>query len=439
MSQRLPRPSPLSRLQRQAYHRTELPNGLRIVSAPRHESESLTIGIWIGVGGRYESSRLNGISHFLEHLLFKGTKTRSSRQIKESIEGVGGLFNAFTDEEFTCVWAKVQPKELESTVEVLTDMVLHPTLDSQEMGKERQVILEEIRMYRDLPMHSVQDLLNKLLWPHHPLGMILSGTEHSVSRIRRPDLVSFQRRFYTPRNIVVAACGRLSHRDLVEVVRRWWFNLPPGRPAVCRKARGQQHSPRFTVEVKETEQTHVSLGFHAFPRNHPHVQALNLLNVILGGNMSSRLFQEVREERGLAYEIGSHVKRYRDAGVFSVSAGVEHRHLFRSLQVILKELRRIAREPVGSKEFKQAVEFFVGQLLFSLEDTVEHMYWLGECEMLLHRVEPVERILDQVARVDRSDVAAVARRILALRRLNLAVIGPVKPKVKTKIERLLAM
>lgn len=426
-----------SRLQRQAYHRTELPNGLRIVSAPRQEAESVALGIWMGVGGRYESARVNGVSHFLEHLLFKGTKSRSSRAIKEAVEGRGGILNAFTDEEFTCVWAKVQPRDLEQTVEVLTDMVLHPAFEPKEIEKERQVVLEEIRMYRDLPMQFVHDLLNTLLWPNHPLGRDLAGTEASLKRIRRHDLRSFQRRFYTPRNVGIAASGRLTHRALVEAVERLWGKVPPGRRQAPARVRQQQRRFRFKVEVKETEQTHLSLGFHAFPRNHPQVQALNLLNVVLGGNMSSRLFQEVREERGLAYEIGSQVKRYRDTGLFSVSAGVEHRHLTRSLKVIVDELRRIRRESVSTKEFEQAVQFFTGQLLFSVEDTVEHMFWVGECEMLLNRVEPVEWILDQVDRVHPRDLTRVARAILRPLKTNLAVIGPVPKPIQRRIPRIL--
>jgi len=421
----------------QAYHRTVLRNGLRIVSAPRREAESVAIGIWMGVGARYESNRVNGISHLLEHLLFKGTLRRSCRKIKEAIEGSGGSLNAFTDEEFTSVVAKVQPKDLTQAVEVINDMVQHSRLTRREMEKERQVVLEEIRMYKDLPMHYVHDLLNALLWPNHPLGREIVGTPRSLQRIRRGDLVSFRRRYYAPCNIVVAACGRMTHRELVEAISRAWERLPPGRPASCRRATQRQRRSRLKVESKETEQTHFSLGFHAFPRNHPQVHALSLLNVVLGGNMSSRLFQRVREERGLAYEIGSQVKRFRDTGLFSVSAGVEHRHLRRCLEVVLAEIGRLRREAVTPKEFAQAVEYLTGQILFALEDTTEHMCWIGESEMLLGRVQPVEEILSQVAQVKRADLTRAARAILRPERQSLAVIGPVKPEVQSRITALL--
>ncbi len=422
---------------RQAYHRTVLANGLRVLSAPRWESESVAVGIWIGVGGRYESARLNGISHLLEHLLFKGTRHRSSRQIKSAIEGAGGSLNAFTDEEFTCLLAKVQPKNLESAVEVLTDMVLAPRLEPKEVEREREVVLEEIRMYRDLPMQYVHDLLNRLLWPDHPLGREIAGTERSLRGIRARDLGSFQRRHYAPRNICIAACGRLTHRQLVEGVRRGWERVRPGARAGCRRAMQRQRRPRLKVEVKETEQTHFSLGFHAFPRDHPQVHGLSLLNVLLGGNMSSRLFQEIREERGLAYEIGSQIKRYRDTGLFSVSAGVEHRHLERCLRLVLKELRGVRREVVPAPEFDRTVEYLTGQVLFALEDTVEQMCWIGECEMLLGRVEPVETILEQIGRVRRRDLQGVARTILRPEQMSLAVIGPLKPRAQSRIAHLL--
>ena len=422
---------------KQAYHRTQLENGLRIVSAPRWGSESVAIGAWVGVGARYEPNRISGAAHFLEHLIFKGTKHRSSRQIKEAIEGAGGSLNAFTDEEFTSVVAKVQAKDLDSAVEVLSDMVLNPELDSKEMEKERQVVLEEIRMVRDLPMHFVHDMLNSLLWPGHPLGRDIAGTPASLGRIRRTDLVRFQSRYYCPRNVVIAACGRLSHRDLVEAVTRSWGKVAPGRLARCRKPNNRQRRPRLKIENKETEQTHFSLGFHAFPRNHPDVQALSLLNVLLGGNMSSRLFQRVREEQGLAYEIGSQVKRFRDTGLFSISAGVEHKHLVRCLKTVLKELQRIRREPVSPREFGQAVEYLTGQVLFALEDTVEHMCWIGECEMLLGRVQPAEVILNQMSRVRRSDLTRAARTVLRSEALSLAVIGPVKKEARSQIAGLL--
>lgn len=417
--------------------KTVLPNRLRILSAPMAHMESAALGIWMAGGGRHEARRLCGISHFLEHLIFKGTQRRTARQIKEAIEGLGGSMNAFTDSEFTCLYAKVPVKHAASALDVLMDMALHPRLDPGDIERERQVILEEIKMYLDIPMQYVQDLLNTLLWPNQPLGMFLAGTVDSVRRIRRQDLTAYCRRFYTPANMVIAAAGPISHRLLVEQVHSVFDRVPPGVPQRFRRASQRQARPRLSCTVKETEQTHLSLGFHAFPRNHPDVHGLNLLHVILGGNMSSRLFHQVREVRGLAYEIGTQVKRYRDTGAFTIGAGVEHRKCVQALRVILEELTRIRRHPVRPDEFERAREFYAGQLLLTLEDTVDHMLWIGESEMVLGRVDPMAVILDDIQRVRPSDVLRVARQVLRPTHLSVAAIGPLKIREQAKVRALL--
>lgn len=419
------------------YPKTELSNRLRVISAPMPQMESVALGVWIAAGGRYESARLCGVSHFLEHLMFKGTLSRTARQIKEAIEGLGGAMNAFTDVEATCLYAKVPAKHAAVTLDVLLDMAFHARLSAGDIERERQVILEEIKMYLDAPMQYVQDLLGTVMWPRHPLGMFLAGTQQSVGRIRRLDIAAYCRRFYTPANVVVAAAGPVSHRLLVEQVAARVGRLAPGRPQRFRRAAGRQGRPRWDCTVKETEQTHAALGFHAFPRNHPHIHGLNLLHVILGGNMSSRLFHQVREVRGLAYEIGSQIRRYRDTGAFTVSAGVEHGKFIRALRVILDELRRVQRRPVGADEFDRAREFYTGQLLLMLEDTIDHMLWIGESELVLGRVSPLGQILDDVRRVTPADVTRVAREVLRPAHRNLAVIGPLKPAQQRQAQRLL--
>ena len=419
------------------YPKTTLPNHLRVISAPMPHMESVALGVWMAAGGRYESTRLNGISHFLEHLIFKGTASRSARRIKEAIEGLGGSMNAFTDVELTCLYAKVPVKHASVVLEVLLDMALHPRLSQGDIDRERQVILEEIKMYLDAPMQYVQDLLGALMWPRQPLGMFLAGTQESVKRIRRQDVVAYQRRFYTPANMVVAAAGPISHRLLVEQVSRIVERVPAGRPQRFRRASQRQARPRWECTVKDTEQTHASLGFHAFPRNHPHVHGLNLLHIILGGNMSSRLFHQVREVRGLASDIGSQVKRYRDTGAFTVSAGVEHRKLVDTLRVVLQELRRVRREPVGPAEFRRAQEFYTGQLLLTLEDTIDHMLWIGESDMVLGRVHPIGAIVEDIRRVTPADVRRVAHAVLRPQHLNVAVIGPIKPAAQRRAQAVL--
>lgn len=406
------------------YPKTTLANRLRVISVPMAQMESVAIGVWIAAGGRYEAPRVCGVSHFLEHLLFKGTQRRTARQIKEAIEGLGGSVNAFTDSEFTCAYARVPAPHAGKALNVLMDIVLHPRLSPADIARERQVILEEIKMYVDMPMQYVQDLLGTVMWPNHPLGMFLAGTPASVQRLTRRDMAAYQQRFYTPANLVVAAAGPISHRVLVEQVESFCGRLRPGTVQRFRRAPRFQSRPRVHCTAKEMEQTHLSLGFHAFPRNHPHVHGLNLLHVILGGNMSSRLFHQVRERRGLAYDVGTQVKRYRDTGAFTVLAGVEHRKFPSALRVIWQELTRIRRQPVTADEFDRAREYYIGQLRLMLEDTIDHMLWIGESEMVLGRVDPLEAILDDVRRVTPKDVARVAREVLQPSRVNLAMIGP---------------
>ena len=263
-----------------------------------------------------------------------------------------------------------------------------------------------------------------------------SRTPASVARIRRRDLAGYHQRFYQPANLVVAAAGPLSHRLLVEQVQAALGGAAPGRVQRFRRASHRQGRARVHCAVKETEQTQAVLGFSAFPRRHPQIHGLNLLHVLLGGNMSSRLFHEVREVRGLAYEIGTSIKRYRDAGAFTISAGVEHRKLLQALRVITQEVARIRRQPAAADEFARAQEFYAAQLSLMMEETVDQMLWLGESEMIFGHVDPLDLVLDDIRRVTPRDVLRVAREVLRPARLNLAVLGPLKPSVQAKVRAL---
>ena len=420
------------------YPKTVLSNTLRVISAAMPHMESVALGIWVAAGGRYEPPALCGISHFLEHLMFKGTTHRTARQIKEAIEGLGGSMNAFTDSEYTCVYAQVPATHATVVLDVLLDMVRSPRLAARDIERERQVILEEIKMYLDIPMQHVQDLLNALMWPNQPLGRVLAGTPASVARIRARELAAYHRRFYTPANLVVAAAGPISHRLLVEQVQAALGHVPPGRAQRFRRASHRQRRPRVHCAVKETEQSHAVLGFSAFPRHHPQIHGLNLLHVILGGNMSSRLFRELRETRGLAYDIGTSIKRYRDAGAFTISAGVEHRKLVQALRVITQELARIRRQPVSADECDRAKEFYAAQLALMTEETVDQMCWLGEGEMLFGHVDPLEHVIEDLRRVTPRDVQRVAGQVLHPARVNVAMIGPLKPSVEARVREVIA-
>ncbi len=415
-----------------------LPSGAQCVAAPMPQAQSVSIGIWARVGGRYETPAHAGASHFLEHLLFKGTKRRDYRQIKEAVEGIGGSMNGFTSEEFTCYLVKVPAKHASLGLDVLADMVQHPLLKRTDVDRERQVIIEEIRMYNDQPAQQVHDLFNELLWPRHPLGTSISGTPQTMARLHRTHVVRHQARYYRPSNLVVSIAGACDTEALWRQVRqalpgRATPEQPSYRPAVPIGGRG----PHAKFLEKQTEQTHLCLGMSSLPRFHPARYTLDLLNVVMGGNMSSRLFNEVREERGLAYEIGTHVRRFHDAGAFVVTAGTEPKNAARAVQVVVRELRRVRRSLISEQELARAKEYYAGQMLMGLEETMDHMLWIGEQVAARHQPIAQEEVLQAIDRVTRQDIRRIAQRVVRDRQLYLAVVGPLKGKHQEQIARLL--
>jgi len=403
-----------------------LSNGVTVVTKPMAQMESVSIGIWLRAGGRYEDTATNGISHLLEHLLFKGTTTRDMRAIKEAIEGRGGSFNGFTAEEFTCYLVKVLAKDAELGVDILSDMVLRPRLDETEIEKEKNVVIEEINMYKDIPAQHVHEILAEMMWPAHPLGMPLAGSAASVRSISRGTLARYKERYYNPRNMVIAGAGKLTRDDLVGLATKYLGAAEGADAPGFEKARIAQTAPACVLYTKETEQTHLAFGMHAPHRFHPDKHVASLLNVILGANMSSRLFHIVRDEMALCYEISSSMRRYEDCGAFAVSAGVDHGKLAKAIEVIVREMARTAKESVGSAELARAKEYYKGQLLFALEDTMSHMLWLGEKIASGEKDLLVRDIIARVERVTPDEIMRVAAEMFTDDRLNLAVISPAK-------------
>ncbi|MBM3248742.1 MAG: insulinase family protein [Candidatus Omnitrophica bacterium] len=418
------------------YKKTVLKNGLRVVTNDMPQRQTASLGIWIGVGGRYENSHNKGIAHFLEHLVFKGSKKYSNRQIKESLEGVGGNLNGFTSEEMTCYLVKIPATYLELALKVLSDMALNPLLKPQDVEKERAVIAEEIRMYRDLPAHLVQDELDKLMWPNHPLGLNIAGTEESVDKISRAQILDFQNYYYTPANIVVAACGNLKHEKLVSLSNGIFDGKAKEEDLGFKKVMLSQREPQISLFSKDTEQTHVSIGFHSLRRGDPDRHVLGLLNVILGANMSSRLFNEVREKRGLVYAISSFARRFYDAGAFTVHAGTDHKKFVEVIKVVLTELNKIRKSKPSISELKRAKEYYIGQLTMELEDTLDHMIWLGESTMALNRTYAYDQILDQIKKINLDDILRISNIIFKNQNMNLAVVGPGIEKSKKEIQKI---
>ncbi|MBI1991703.1 MAG: insulinase family protein [Candidatus Omnitrophica bacterium] len=407
------------------YRMATLSNGLGLVLRPMPQAQSVAVGVWVGAGGRYESSELAGVSHFLEHLLFKGTRRRSCEELKQAIEGVGGSLNGFTAEEFTCYMVKAPHRYTRRAIDVLADMVQRPRFSLDDVNKEREVILEEIRMYEDTPGQYVHDLLSQLLWPNHPLGMLLSGTIDTVRRMTRSDVARYWRRMYQPRNLLVACAGAMDPEGVSRYVRQA-FGTMRGAPArAFQRAPRPRRGPQVRVWNKQTEQTHLCAGTYAVPRTHPDRFALELLHVLLGANMSSRLFREVREKRGLVYEIGTQIKRFHDTGAFIIYAGCDTGKLTATVQTIFTELSRIRRAPIARAELKRAKDYYAGQLIMGLEDTMDHMLWMGEQAVTVGRVAKPDILLGHLANVTERDVQRVARHLFLTPKMHLVVGGPV--------------
>lgn len=415
------------------YEKSTLDNGLRLVTHKMANMSSAAVGIWIGVGGRYEDKVNKGIAHLIEHLCFKGTKKYSGNKIKETVEGLGGSLNAFTSEEFTCYLTKIIVKHLPLALDILSDMVLEPLFRLSDLEKEKTVILEEIKMYRDLPQAYVNELLDELIWPNHPLGMNLAGTLESVSKINHHQLLSFHHKFYHPSNIVICITGNIEHKEIFSAVAKIFAKVKQKPSLGFQRIKISPKKTSTKFFYKETEQSHLAIGYLGYHRSHPDKHAVSLLHIILGANMSSRLFDKLREKKGLAYEIGTQPRYLYDTGAFNIHAGVDNQKVIPAINAILEEVNKIAKFPVSAKEFSRAKEYYTGQLLMSLEDTFDHMLWVGEQEIALRKIKSAQEILSEINKVSIDDLLRVAGDIFSHHNLNLAMVGPLSSKDETRI------
>ncbi len=417
------------------YKKTKFSNGLTLVTNHMPHMESMSVGVWIRTGSRNENEKISGISHFLEHMLFKGTPSRSCRKLKEEIEGRGGSLNGFTSEEVSCFLAKVSFEHQDIALEVLSDMVLNASVDNEELERERGVIIEEIKMYQDLPNHYVHDILAEIMWPGNPLGFSIAGSVDSVNGILRKDIIEYRDARYVPENIVVVLCGKLDHGALESKLKKIFTGSAKGDIEPAKVFRSNQSSPRMKVLRKDTKQAHLCIGLHSFGKAHEDRFALGLTHIILGANMSSRLFENIREKKGLAYEIGTELKKYDETGAFVVHAGTEHKKTKEAIECILEELRIIKEKNVKAGELKRAKEFFKVQLLMALEDTLEHMLWLGDHETSLNKLPDRKEIIKKIEAVTPDDIKRVSLGIFNSSGLNAALIGEFGDKEQKEIEK----
>ncbi|MBV9391329.1 MAG: insulinase family protein [Verrucomicrobia bacterium] len=387
--------------------------------------KSVSVGIWVGIGGRHEPEELCGISHFIEHLLFKGTSKRTAREITEQVEGLGGYLNAFTTEDHTCFYARVGAQHLGTIADVLCDMYVNSRLEHVDIERERDVIREEILMYKDHPGQLSQELLTEAMWPKHALGRPLTGSPESISRIQRKHLLNFIDRNYNGLSTVVTVAGKCCHKEVVNHFRVKLQNLCRGQAASFQPWNGNSRDKRILVSTGETEQTHIALGYHAISRADERRHALKLLSVILGENMSSRLFQQLRERLAFCYSIHSGTLVLEDSGLVHICVGLEPGKLRSALKAIHRELERLRSRPPTKKELRQAQEYTVGQNELSLESTTNQVMWMGESLLAYDAVIDPEEVQRKFLKVTPEDIHGVSNLCFSPGRMGLAAVGPV--------------
>ena len=406
------------------YQRTVLDNGLPVLTSSMPHTRSVSMAIFIGAGSRYESDEIAGTSHFLEHMLFKGTKAwPTAREISEAVEGVGGIMNASTDREMTVFWCKVARPHFQRSLSVLVDMMLNPLLDPTELEKEREVVLEELRMVNDYPTNRVDLLIDETLWPDQPMGRDVGGSQESVSNITREQIVDYVRRQYTPRNAAVAVAGDVSHEEVVDLLREALRDWSPEEPMDWYPVQDGQEIPRIRVEQRKTDQAHLCIGLPGLPLTHPDRYVLGLMNVILGEGMSSRLFLELRENQSLAYDVHSSINLFRDCGSLIVYCGVEPQKSQRAVSAIMEQLNGL-RHDIPDSELEKARELSKGRMLLRMEDSRSVAMWMGAQETLTGGVRTVDEVVERLDEVSTEDIERVAGDIIREEKLNLAVVGP---------------
>jgi predicted Zn-dependent peptidase len=389
-----------------------LPNGLTLLTEAMPQVRSVAIGVWVKSGSRHENATQTGLSHFIEHMVFKGTKQRSAEAIASEVDSIGGHMDAFTAKEYAAFHLKVLDEHLPLAADILGDIVLNPLFDPAEMTKEKKVIFEEMRMVEDTPDDLVIELFTQAFWPDHPLGRPILGTRKSVSSFEREELSDFFRSVYQPANIVIAAAGHLEHAEVSKLVRRHFGALTPGRSA--RKVSPPQPRARIVTRSKrELEQVHLCLGTPAYHQAHHDRFGSYILNTVLGGSMSSRLFQNVREKRGLVYSISSGVASYSDAGSLTIYAGTSLDSVDEVVRLTIEEVRRLKGERLAQEELRRAKDHLKGSLMLSLENTGSRMNYIARQEIYFGRQFGLDETLSGVEAVSADDVRRIAQEIFS--------------------------
>jgi predicted Zn-dependent peptidase len=401
---------------------TTLSNGVRIITEAMPHVRSVAVGVWIGTGSRRETPERNGISHFIEHMLFKGTERRSAEDIARSVDSIGGNLDAFTAKELVCFNTKVLDQHLSLAFDVLADLVLHPLFREEDIEKEKGVILEEIKMEADSPDYLVHEIFSANFWKDHPLGKPILGTRETVKKFDRNAILEYYSAAYVPSGLIVTAAGNLTHDRLVALVREHFEDQRPG-PPMPPEVPPSTHARIALRSKKSLEQVHLCLGVPSYPLPHQERFACYVMNTLLGGGMSSRLFQNIRERQGLAYAVFSELNPYRDTGCLSIYAGTSLESARQVVESILKEFRQLKENPVGEEELRRAKDHLKGSLMLSLESTASRMSNLARQEMYFGRFFTLDELVESIESVTAADVQRIALTFFDAKQIALTVLG----------------
>ncbi len=419
------------------FNKFTLKNGIRVVTENIPYVKSVSIGIWIEAGSRYENKKNNGVSHFIEHMLFKGTQNRTAKDIAEEIDSIGGQLNAFTSKECTCFYAKILDNHLPIAIDVLSDMLFNSKFDYNDIEKEKSVVIEEINMYEDSPEELVHDLISKTIFDDHPLAFSILGNASVLKDLDREDILDYFKKYYTPNNMVISIAGNFKEKEVLNLLQEYFSNWKS--KSYCND---NYNTPlllqRVKSKIKPTEQLHLCLGMEGTSQGKNELYSLLVMNNIFGGSMSSRLFQRIREDRGLVYSIYSYPSSYKDIGIFTIYAGLNPKQITTVVQLIADEIKKIKKEGLKSEEIYKAKEQLKGNYILGLESTSSRMTFLGKSELLLGKTYSQKEIIEKINNVNMHSLKHIIDKVFNSHKLNIAYVGNIKNKedYESRIKRL---
>lgn len=413
------------------YKKTTLKNGLRIITIPMKNTKTVTVLVVVGAGSKYERKETKGLSHFLEHMFFKGTQKRpTTLKVAETLDKIGGAYNAFTGKEFTGFWAKVEKSHLDLALDWVSDIFLNSKLEAREIKREKGVIIEEINMYLDMPMKYIEDLFEKLLYGDQPAGWMLAGEKENILKLQRKHFIEYLKNHYSALNTIVCLAGNFNQREINEKIKKYFKKITKAPPQPKLKVIEIQVQPRILIHFKKTDQTHLCLGARGYNLSQPQMYVQELIAVILGGSMSSRLWISIRERKGLAYYVRTSSELYTDSGYLVTQAGIPHKNVNQVISLILREYKNIRQNKVPKVELKKAKDYLKGNLTLSLElSDAQASFYTGQ-ELLTGKILTPKEKFARIDKVTVNDIQKAAKEIFQPEKLNLALIGPHKDKGK---------